>query len=206
MSYCSRQIRHIQADAILSDTHAVDQLLAMCKVILKNLLNYLIYLYYLTSWAQLLFKIIDNQLPSYSYSLYIIIQHVSTNSIELTRMLYNSTLVTCNSVQLFGLITANQLALALPSQLQGATNAVCLGCPSISVTIPPRIFLHVQIIKLKALLVVRIVCDKYFVWKSVCVWCIYLPCVYTHGLMPQVFYVFAHVAHTCRDTRVPSKL
>ena len=34
----------IKADAILSATHAVDYLLAMCKVILKNLLKHLIHL------------------------------------------------------------------------------------------------------------------------------------------------------------------
>ena len=35
-----------------------------------------------------------------------------------------------------------ELRTYVPSWLQGATNAVCLGCPSISVTIPPRIVLH----------------------------------------------------------------
>ena len=41
---------------------------------------------------------------------------------------------------------------------------VCHGCPSILVTIPPRIFLHTYIIKLKALLVVR----RIVLWQILC--------------------------------------
>ena len=80
---------------------------------------------------------------------------------------------------------------------KGLQNAVCLGCPSILVIIPPRIVLHAQIIKLRALLVVR----KIVSWqilcvdKCVCVWFIYFICVYTHGLIPCMFFAFAHTAH-----------
>ena len=47
-----------------------------------------------------------------------------------------------------------------------ATNALSLGCPSISVTIPPRIVLHAWIIKLKALLVVRRIVS----WQILCMY------------------------------------
>ena len=55
-----------------------------------------------------------------------------------------------------------------------------------------------------------------FVWISACAWCIYFTHVYTNGLMPRVFFAFAHVllrmcfctcafAHVCH-TGVPFKL
>ena len=44
--------------------------------------------------------------------------------------------------------------------------------------------------------------DSYFVWISACAWCIYFTHVYTSGLMPRVFFAFAHVCHT----GVPFKL
>ena len=75
-----------------------------------------------------------------------------------------------------------------------ATNAVCLGCPTISVTIPPRIVLHAQIIKLKALLVVKRIVSWQMLRmdKCVCLWCIYFTRMHKRGLMPHVFFAFAH--------------
>ena len=84
-----------------------------------------------------------------------------------------------------------ELHTQLPSQLQEATNAVCLRCPSISVTIPPRKVLHAQIIKLKVLLVVRRIVSWQILRIDKCVRVVNL--FYTRGLMPHMFFAFAHV-------------
>ena len=42
---------------------------------------------------------------------------------------------------------------------------------------------------------------RYFIWISACVWCIYFTYVYTHGLMPCVFFFCTRDTHAC-DTLV----
>ena len=82
----------------------------------------------------------------------------------------------------------------MSSQLQGAITAVCLRCPGKSVNIPPRIVLYAYIIKFKVLLVVR----RIILWQILCIdkcVCVvhYFTCAYTCGLMPRMFFAFAHM-------------
>ena len=37
--------------------------------------------------------------------------------------------------------------------------------------------------------------DISYEYVCMCVWCIYFTSVYTHGLMPRVFFTLGHVAH-----------
>ena len=64
--------------------------------------------------------------------------------------------------------------LASYKEVQLPTNALCLGYPSILITIPPRIVLHAYIITLKVLLAVRMIVSWQVLRVDKCyVWCIY---------------------------------
>ena len=105
--------------------------------------------------------------------------YVSPDAIELARMLYHDTLVSCDPVQFFGLTTANQLAPALPhlcacGHLLHLVNftCCCVLCALLFCAYEHYCFIYCMPCTAACLLLVATVCCHVFVLLIYCVLCI----------------------------------